>query len=67
MHYLKGLISSMQGHGQVNVPNIIIDCNPCSSAKKTCRCQTVATVDRNRQKHNFKCVKNNVFVKPDEQ
>ena len=31
--------------------------NPCSPAKKTRRCQTVATADRNRQKHNIKCIK----------
>lgn len=42
----------MQGHGQVNVPNIIIDCNPCSSAKKTRWCQTAATADKNRQEYS---------------
>ena len=31
--------------------------NPCSPAKKTRRCQTVATDNRNRQKHNIKCIK----------
>ena len=52
MHYLKGLISSMQGHGQVNVPNITIECNPCSPAKKTRWCQTAATADKNRQEYS---------------
>ena len=31
--------------------------NPCSPAKKTRRCQTVATADRNRQEYNIKCFK----------
>lgn len=31
--------------------------NPCSPAKKTRRCQTVAKADRNRQKQNIKCIK----------
>ena len=32
-------------------------CNPCSPAKKTRRCQTVATDNRYWQKHNIKCIK----------
>ena len=31
--------------------------NPCSPAKKTRRCQTVAKADRNRQIQNIKCIK----------